>query len=899
MLGIGAFKRGLRCVVAAVVVLGAGALTDHAAAQTCSTGGSFVSVTDGTACSIPSNTTLNGNAPVAGNPVIYSTNPGSAVTTTNVTVSPFNGGSTGGLATNNGTIIFSAGSTIQGNWAIAAWVQSGGIITFQAGSTINAPFGGGGTILLADGATSQIIANGLTANISGSGANTGVHAQNGGSIELNSGTTITFQQGGGSNVGLLASGVGSSITTNNATINIPLVGNVGGNDTGARAEGGASIELNGGSIAVHSNGGGETGLIATGTDSSITGNGVTVDVTSNGANARGGLLQNGGEISLTGGSVTTSGGGGSFGFLFQGADTQLTLNGTNVSSASDAFSVDGGASTVIDTTGATVIGNNGILMNVAGGGSVTMTSDSSTLTGAITTAGSSDVTLENGTVWNMTASSTITNLINNNSNIISTAPGATPSYKTLTVASYDGTGGTITFNTFLGTDEAPSDLLIVNGTATGLTNVAIRNTNGPGEQTLLDGIQVVSATGSTDGAFQLAGAVRGGAYDYRLYQGGLLGGSPNDWFLRSTFISPPGPPPDPPPGPVVPPTTLPAFPPEFDLPPGTYPITGPGIPVYSVGQPLARELGLATLGTLNQRIGDTLTLANAGNEIEGKDRSDWIRVFGQTNNAHYQSFADPRTSGWLGGLQFGRDYWRETSESGRRDANGFYLAFTHSFADVDGLVTNEEATGYELVRAGAIDLNAFSAAAYWTRYAASGWYVDAVVQGSLYGGNAITPVATLPLIGYGLIGSLETGYPIRLGGPDFVLEPQAQIIWQGVGFDQTNDLLGDVALGTTSGLTGRIGLRGQWTHLDAHGTLWQPYAGVNLWSDFGTDAVTLYDGTDMVPLLADTTRLELLAGTTARLSTHTSLYAEGSYQFAVAGLRRDTIKADFGVRRVW
>jgi hypothetical protein len=39
--------------------------------------------------------------------------------------------------------------------------------------------------------------------------------------------------------------------------------------------------------------------------------------------------------------------------------------------------------------------------------------------------------------------------------------------------------------------------------------------------------------------------------------------------------------------------------------PGTYPIIGPELATYGVVQPLARQLGLAILGTLDDRVGDT------------------------------------------------------------------------------------------------------------------------------------------------------------------------------------------------------------------------------------------------------------------------------------------------------
>ena len=41
------------------------------------------------------------------------------------------------------------------------------------------------------------------------------------------------------------------------------------------------------------------------------------------------------------------------------------------------------------------------------------------------------------------------------------------------------------------------------------------------------------------------------------------------------------------------------------LPPGVFPIIGPEIATYGVVQPIARQLGMTTLGTLHERVGDT------------------------------------------------------------------------------------------------------------------------------------------------------------------------------------------------------------------------------------------------------------------------------------------------------
>jgi outer membrane autotransporter protein len=155
------------------------------------------------------------------------------------------------------------------------------------------------------------------------------------------------------------------------------------------------------------------------------------------------------------------------------------------------------------------------------------------------------------------------------------------------------------------------------------------------------------------------------------------------------------------------------------------------------------------------------------------------------------------------------------------------------------------------------------------------------VQGTYYNGNAMTQFASLPINGSGFISSLEGGYPIPLPlGPRFVLEPEAQIIWQQVSFNQANDGLGPVGLGTTSGSTGRLGLRGMWTIVGENGQVWQPYARANVWRDWGAEATTTF-GIDPVPLIEEATRLEFAGGVTAKLGGGVSLYAQAGYQFAL------------------
>ena len=345
---------------------------------------------------------------------------------------------------------------------------------------------------------------------------------------------------------------------------------------------------------------------------------------------------------------------------------------------------------------------------------------------------------------------------------------------------------------------------------------------------------------------------------------------------------------------------FPTDPPPDPLPPGVYPIIGPRLATDGVVQPIARQIGLTMLGTLHERIGDTLLQENP----DGWGRSAWGRVFGDQIDNRYQAFANPNVDGRIIGVQAGFDIWRGSLIPGHRDAAGLYFAYGNSASDVNGLVTNPGATGYMMTQTGTLDLNGYSGGAYWTHYGPSGWYLDGVLQGTAYTGTATTAVSSLPTTGSGILISLEGGYPVPLPlGPNFILEPQAQVIWQHVGFSEANDGLTSVDLGSTSGTTGRLGVRGQWTIPGDNGQVWQPYFRANVWRDWGGDASTTFSGSPIaVPLLEQATRLEFAGGITAKVNSSLSFYAQGGYQFAVgdtAGGERQGVSGDLGLRLNW
>ena len=139
-----------------------------------------------------------------------------------------------------------------------------------------------------------------------------------------------------------------------------------------------------------------------------------------------------------------------------------------------------------------------------------------------------------------------------------------------------------------------------------------------------------------------------------------------------------------------------------------FPIIGPELATYGVVQPLARQLGLSILGTLDDRVGDTyepdgcavtpaaraLVRRSADQEEHAPTRksapapcplfspSVWGRFFGQTIDNRYSAFADPRASGNLGGFQGGIDLLRGPLIPGGYDRAGLYGAYGDVNADV-------------------------------------------------------------------------------------------------------------------------------------------------------------------------------------------------------------------------
>ncbi|WP_432421826.1 hypothetical protein [Pseudomonas fluorescens] len=166
--------------------------------------------------------------------------------------------------------------------------------------------------------------------------------------------------------------------------------------------------------------------------------------------------------------------------------------------------------------------------------------DSATGTGTLNLESGSTLTATQGVIAPFTAGQLATL---NNAGTVDLTQGNTRTNDTLTVqGNYVGNNGQLRVQTAIGADGSASDKLVVNGgTLTGSTTITVTNLGGTGARTTQDGIEVVQAQGgavSDVGAFSLAQSVSAGAFDYRLFKGGV-NGNQNNWYLRSTLVEGP------------------------------------------------------------------------------------------------------------------------------------------------------------------------------------------------------------------------------------------------------------------------------------------------------------------------------------------------------------------------
>lgn len=737
-----------------------------------------------------------------------------------------------------------AGNTGYGLFALASDVTANGTVITTTGSSGYGVFARLG---------SAINATGLEVTTSGTNGY-GVYAVEGSTITMQDSQIITQ---GGTGYGALSYGPNSRVNLTNvdiSTVNGPGVtawGNAASDNVQANVTGGTVQTLANNAHGLYVRGvlatitadstrvstAGQGAAAARVLDGTLTTNGATL--LANGSDAAALTINaNAGQTAraaITGGELRSAQ---SDAIAATSGSSQVNLTGTTVTGETNWLHVIGNPSVVADpfaepeiTTVANVpsSGLSGVGVNVIPSVSVTapgasastlVTASGATLNGAALTetGASSNVSLTDNTVWNLTGNSNVTSL-SNQSSLIQFAPPVGSVFKTLTVTNYEGQNGTIGLNTFLANDDSPSDKVVIDGgNASGTSFLSVKNTLGQGALTTNNGILVVDSVNggrTAAGAFALAGAVYAGPYEYTLHRSSNDTSNPEAWYLRSTIEPdppvPPGPPvpPDPaPPGPPGPPEPVPPNPPVPVPPqprPAPVPNFRPETSLYTAVPALALVYTRTLVDTLHERVGEERLNQSglpAGDENTYGPSLGWGRLIYRSGKQEgsRQSFggSTPEYNYDLSAFQVGLDLYRDVKPDGSHEQAGVSLAV----GSIDAGVSHH--TGNS---AGEDTLRAYSLGGYWTYFGQNGWYLDSVLQTHRFDIEAKpNRTAKLKTRGWGYSASLEAGYPFEMK-KDLYIEPQAQVIYSSVDLDDSDDLAAEVRFKDVDSLLGRVGVR--------------------------------------------------------------------------------------------
>lgn len=707
----------------------------------------------------------------------------------------------------------------------------------------------GGTVI--DGGTIQVSRD---ANLGATG--TGVTLDQGTlrtTSDMSTGRSLSLGAGGGT----LATAGGTTLTVNSA---IAGGGGLTKSEAGTAVLTAANTYTGGTTIA-----GGTLQLGNGGTSGGIVG-----DIVDNGT-----LAVNRGDTYVLGGNVSGTG------TLRQIGGGTTVLNGSNTYTG--LTSVEKGNLIVGDATHpqASITGNGGV--QVASG---TTLGGYGSVSGTVNNLGTVAVADAMPTLAGQAKGAfTVTGTLVNAATVNLAGAGTG---NTLTTTNYVGQNGTIRLNTVLGGDNAPTDRVVIDGgQASGRSVLSVTNVGGSGQATPGNGILLVDAqrgATTTSDAFALGGRAIAGPYEYSLYRGGRDGSTPDAWYLRSQYNGPDTggdthvtPTPDPTPEPT----------------PDPRPDYRREISDYTALSSMMVNYGRATLGTLHERMGEQADLT------ADQPHGAWARVVGQNGkwNARRGGLFNegPSFDDNFVALQMGGDLVHERFADGSRNRAGLYATIGHS---------NGSVTHYDGSRAGTNTFNAYTFGGYWTHYGAKNGYIDAVMQGTWYTARSGSgQLADLKTDAFGFAASIEAGYPFQLRDR-WVIEPQAQLVYQGISVDASSDAAAQVRFGNANSLAGRAGARlaRTWALDDgAQPRLLTAWLRGNVWREFSANPRTDISSQDgFVPFHSNLrgTWYEVTAGVSAQVSRLTSIYANLGYQKAF-GSGVQAVNGTVGVRVNW
>ncbi|MGV4230359.1 intestinal colonization autotransporter adhesin MisL [Citrobacter portucalensis] len=430
------------------------------------------------------------------------------------------------------------------------------------------------------------------------------------------------------------------------------------------------------------------------------------------------------------------------------------------------------------------------------------------------TAGTGVISLQmSDATWNMTNSSTLTDLTLNGGSVVNFGHADGEPWQTLTInEDFTGNGGKLVFNTVLNDDTSETDKLKVLGNTAGNAFVTVNNIGGTGAQTI-EGIEIIEVAGNSDGTFEKAGRIVAGAYDYNVVQKG------SNWYLTSFIPAPPDPEdPDPvdphDPDPVDPDPVDPIDPDPVDpvdpiIPEPEEPVAPPVTEQQyrpEAGSYLANNYAANTLfmTRLHDRLGETqyidmltgekkvtsLWMRNVGAHTRFKDGSGQLKT--QSNSYVMQLGGD--LAQWSSD---GLDRWHLGAMAGYANSQN------RTRSSLTGYHSRGQVTGYSVGLYGTWYANdADKTGTYVDTWALYNWF-DNKVMGQ--------EQAAEKYKSSGITASVEAGYSFKLGESErnsYWLQPKAQVVWMDVQADSHREANGTRVKDNTDGnLMTRLGVK--------------------------------------------------------------------------------------------
>jgi autotransporter family porin len=555
--------------------------------------------------------------------------------------------------------------------------------------------------------------------------------------------------------------------------------------------------------------------------------------------------------------------------------------------------------------GASLVGGNGNILEVEGSSTANFNVESSALTGNIVNDATSitnvnlsnnasiigvfdnvtSATLAGGGRWQLAGDSDVGALTLNSGGTVALGDGT--AFNTLTVSGdYVGAGGTLLFNSVLGDDASASDKLIIGGSTSGQTNVAVNNVGGAGAQTV-NGIQLIEVGGASNGVFTLAGRAVGGQYEYFLHQGTAAAPTDGNWYLRSELPVVPDP--------CLADPTLPGCTPVV-VPPDPDPcVVNPALPQCQPPIPVLRpEPGayLANQAAATQMFGMRLSDRTGGTARGLSERGAWARV--SRNQADYGVIADQLSvNGDTSVLQVGTDLLNWGADS--RGQFGVMLGGGRA----NNTVTSRE-TGYSAK--GKVEGQAVGVYASWLQdpVQTTGVYVDAWAQYAQFKntvqGDAL---AKERYDSDAKTASVEAGYSFKVldsASTAMFVEPQLQLSYTDFSADNHVETNGTVIDSSDAGgLTSRVGVR-LFGHANSDvGNRVQPFVAVN-WIHGADDNSLRFDGERLEGGLPKD-RYEAKAGASLQLGQRWTAWGDMGLQKGQGGYR--DVAGQIGLRASW